>query len=130
MNAVKGFHHVALKASDFDRSVAFYKALGLTERVRWGEGDHRAVMLDMGDGGCIEIFAGGEDRARTDERFLHLAFRVDDVDFAFNTATAAGATVKYEPYEACPDGAVPAIRMRIAFVYGPDGELLEFFKEI
>lgn len=126
MNAVKGFHHIALKASDFDKSREFYKALGLTERVRWDG----AVMLDMGDGGCIEIFAGGEDKERVDERFLHLAFKVDDVELAYNTAINAGATSKSAPYEACPPTAVPPIKMLVAFVYGPDGELLEFFKEI
>lgn len=126
MNAVKGFHHIALKASDFDKSREFYKALGLTERVRWDG----AVMLDMGDGGCIEIFAGGEDKERVDERFLHLAFKVDDVELAYNTAINAGAISKSAPYEACPPTAVPPIKMLVAFVYGPDGELLEFFKEI
>ncbi len=126
MNAVKGFHHIALRASDFEKSVEFYKALGLTERVRWDG----AVMLDMGDGGCIEIFAGGEDRERVDERFLHLAFKVDDVELAYNTAINAGAKSKSAPYEACPPTAVPPIKMLVAFVYGPDGELLEFFKEI
>lgn len=130
MSAVKGFHHVALRAKDFDSSVAFYKTLGLTECVRWGEGDGRAIMLDMGDGGRIEIFARGEDRDRVDERFLHLAFAVDDVDAAYETAVKAGASTKYEPYEASPPDAVPPIRMRVAFVYGPDGELLEFFKEL
>lgn len=126
MSIVKGCHHIALKASDFEKSVEFYKALGLTERVRW-EG---AVMLDMGDGSCIEIFAGGEDKDRIDERFLHLAFKVDDVEFTYNTAIKAGATSKSAPYEACPPDAVPPIKMLVAFVYGPDGELLEFFKEI
>jgi len=128
--AVKGFHHIALKASDFDKTVNFYKSLGLKERVHWGEDDKRAVMLDMGDGGCIEIFAGGENRERVDERFLHLAFRADDVDAAYETAMNSGATSKYAPYEASPPDAVPPIKMKVAFVYGPDGELIEFFKEI
>lgn len=126
MSVVKGCHHIALRASNLEKSVNFYKALGLTERVRW-EG---AVMLDMGDGSCIEIFGGGEDKERIDERFLHLAFKVDDVDLAFKTAIEAGAAEKYAPYEACPPTAVPSIKMLVAFVYGPDGELLEFFKEI
>ena len=126
MNAVKGCHHIALNASDFDKSVNFYKALGLKERVRWDG----AVMLDMGDGTCIEIFARGEDRERVDERFLHLAFMTDDVENAYNTAISAGAVSKSSPYEACPPTAVPPIKMLVAFVYGPDGELLEFFKEI
>ena len=130
MSIVTGFHHIALDASDFDKSVEFYKALGLTECVRWGEGEGRAVMLDMGDGGRIEIFAKGENRDRVDERFLHLAFKTDDVDVIYETAIKAGATTKTAPCDVSPVGAVPAISMRIAFVYGPDGELLEFFKEI
>ena len=130
MTFVKGFHHIALKASNFEKTYEFYKALGLKERVRWGEGDSRAVMMDMGDGGCIEIFAGGEDSERVDQRFLHLAFRTDDVDAAYNAALEAGAVSKSSPYEAAPAGATPCIKMRVAFVYGPDGELLEFFKEL
>ena len=125
-----GYHHIALKASDFDKTVEFYKSLGLKERVTWGKDDARAVMLDMGDGGCIEIFAGGEKRERVDERFLHLAFRVEDVDSAYETAIKSGATSMCEPYEASPPDAVPVIKMRVAFVYGPDGEMLEFFKEL
>ena len=126
---VKGFHHIALDASDLDKSVEFYKALGLTERVRWGEGESRAVMMNMGDGGCIEIFGRGEARERVDERFLHLAFKTDDVDGAYKAALDAGAISMREPCEVAPEGATPVIKMRIAFVYGPDGELLEFFDE-
>ncbi len=129
MTFVKGFHHIALKASDFDKTVEFYKTLGLTERVRWGEGERRAVMMDMGDGGCIEIFAGGEKRDRVDERYLHLAFKVDDVDGAYQAALNAGAISMREPCEVAPEGATPCLKMRIAFVCGPDGELLEFFDE-
>jgi glyoxylase I family protein len=129
MTLVKGFHHIALKASDFEKTCEFYKAIGLKERVRWGEGDGRAVMMDMGDGCCIEIFAGGENRERTDERFLHLAFRTDYVDATYQAAIKAGAVSKVEPCEVAPAGATPCIKMRIAFVFGPDGEILEFFDE-
>lgn len=134
MSAVNGFHHIAIKASNFEKSLNFYKALGLTERVRWGEGDGRAVMLNMGDGGLIELFANGELRAQTadevNEHWLHLALKTDDVDFAYETAINAGATPRTAPMVVAPDGAVPAIRMRIAFVYGPDGEIIEFFNEL
>ncbi len=127
---IKGFHHIALKASDFDKTVEFYKALGLTEKTRWGEGENRAIMLDLGDGGCIEIFGGGEKRARVDERWLHLAIKSDNVDSDYEAALAAGATPAREPCTVSPDGATPPITMRVAFVNGPDGELLEFFDEL
>lgn len=55
------FHHIALKASDFNRSLKFYtEGLGFTVFKTWGEEDSRAAMLDMGDGGYVELFAGGE----------------------------------------------------------------------
>ena len=130
MSNVTGFHHIALNAANFDKSVEFYKSLGLTEYVRWGEDENRAVMLDMGDGGKLEIFAKGEAREKIDERFLHLAFCADDIDGIYEKVIASGAVSKYAPYDVSPENAVPSIKMRVAFVYGPDGELLEFFKEI
>ena len=134
MSAVNGFHHIAIKASDFDKSLKFYKALGLTERVCWGEGDNRAVMLNMGDGGLIELFAGGVPREKTadevNEHWLHLALKSDDIDLAYQTAIDAGAKPRTAPMKVSPDGAVPNIKMHIAFVYGPDGEIIEFFKEM
>ena len=43
-----GFHHIALKANDFEKSVKFYKALGMKEIVGWGKDENSVVMLDMG----------------------------------------------------------------------------------
>lgn len=51
-----GFHHIALKCKDIDKSLAMYRALGMTEAVRWGEGDKLIVMLDVGDGEQLEFF--------------------------------------------------------------------------
>ncbi|HMB95139.1 MAG TPA: hypothetical protein VKK61_03790, partial [Tepidisphaeraceae bacterium] len=56
---ISGFHHAAIKARDFDASVGFYIALGMKEKIRWGDGASRGIMLDSGDGNYIEIFAGG-----------------------------------------------------------------------
>lgn len=87
-------------------------------------------MLDLGDGGCIEIFAGGEKRERVKQHWLHLAIASDNVDLAYETALNAGATPHTPPKTVAPEGAVPSIEMRIAFVLGPDGELIEFFDEM
>lgn len=125
-----GVHHIALKSTDFDKSLAFYKALGLTERVSWGSGDGRAAMLDFGDGNYLELFANGEKGDNTDKRFYHLALRVDDVKNAFEIALKSGATPKNEPMTVSPEGATAPLSMEIAFVFGPDGEVIEFFKEM
>jgi len=120
-----GFHHVALRAYDFDASVKFYtEVLGFQERVRWGEGDGRAAMLDTGDGNYIELFAGGTKEAKPEGAFFHLAFRSSDVDAATELARAAGMTITMEPRDVVLGG-IPA---RIAFFKGPDGEVLELFQ--
>ena len=56
-----GYHHVAIRATDFDGTMRFYtEGFGFRPAVRWGEGDGRAVLLDTGDGNYLEVFAGGK----------------------------------------------------------------------
>ena len=123
-----GFHHVAMKAADFDACVRFYtQALGFTEAVRWGEGDGRAVMLDTGDGNYLEVFAGGKPGAG-EGAIVHFALRTSDAAAALGRARAAGAQVTMEPTDVdIPSRPVKPVR--IAFCKGPDGEVIEFFQE-
>ncbi|QYR21598.1 VOC family protein [Paenibacillus sp. sptzw28] len=120
-----GFHHVAIRVYDFDATVRFYsEVLGFQEKVRWGEGSSRAIMLDTGDGNYLEVFAGGTEGAKPEGAFLHLALRSDDVDGAVELARAAGMEVTVEPKDAVLGG----IPVRIAFFKGPDGEIIELFQ--
>ena len=125
-----GFHHIAIRCRDFDKSLQFYKAIGCVVTTEWGEAPHCSAMVDIGDGGRIELFSDGvEEHVESDTRsgeWLHLALTADDPDAAFATAIAAGATVKYAPYDAVLSSN-PPMPLRIAFVYGPDGEVIEFF---
>ncbi|MBR5527814.1 MAG: VOC family protein [Clostridia bacterium] len=126
-----GFHHIALKANDFEKSVEFYKALGLEFVVSWGEGDKRIAMFDLGDGGRIELFAGGNDTDFPAEgKYMHFAMCCDDVDAAYKTALAAGAVSHKEPSVIPLESSPEKISINIAFVKGPSGELLEFFKQV
>jgi glyoxylase I family protein len=127
-----GFHHVAIRARDWDASVRFYtQALGFVEKIRWGEGDKRAIMLDTGDGNYLEIFAGRKDSlgAGTPEPpILHFAIRTTNTDAAIARARAAGAEVTID----AKDVVIPSIPgptpVRLAFCKGPDGEVIEFFQ--
>ncbi len=121
-----GFHHIALKAVDFEASLKFYEALGMKFYTQWCEGDGRIAMLDLGDGGILELFAGGAEGANTN--YIHFAMKVDDVDAAYATAIAAGAKPKSEPKVVPLNSAPVKLTLNCGFVYGPSGEELEFFR--
>lgn len=129
-----GFHHVAMRVSDFDASLRFYvQALGFSPRISWGQGDGRAVMLDTGDGNYLEIFAGGA--AATEPAaakppagtVLHFALRTGSCDEAVSRARKAGARITVEPKDVDLPS-IPVTKVRIAFCTGPDGEIIEFFQ--
>lgn len=119
-----GLHHIALRVKDFDKSVAFYKALGFEELVCWGEGDERIILLDTGNGNYLELFAGGKENENPGVMW-HLAFKVDDCRKSIEVARGMGAVVTKEPREYTLGGKVP---ITCAFFKGPDGEELEFFQ--
>lgn len=131
-----GYAHMAIAARDFDRSLAFYQALGLKVYTQWGTGEGRIALLDMGDGSLMELFAkpalpadkvaGVEDG----NPFLHFAFSVQNVDEAYRIALEAGATPVQAPAEMPLDSHPLRLTLRVAFVKGPSGEELEFFKTV
>jgi glyoxylase I family protein len=124
-----GFHHVAVKVHDFDAALRFYKdVLGFTEKVAWGEGDKRAVMLDTGDASYLEVFAGGPVEPATGGAVVHFALRADDVDGAIERARAAGMEVTIEPKDVTIPSTPFPLPVRIAFFKGPAGEVIELFK--
>lgn len=135
-NIIKGlgYAHIAIASYDFEKSLAFYKALGMTVYTEWGEGDKHIALLDMGEGALVELFskpalnseksAGLEDGAQ----FMHFAFSAEDVDAAYETALNAGATPLIAPKDAPLASHPVPLTLRVAFVKGPCGEELEFFK--
>ena len=125
-----GFHHIGLKAADFNLSRAFYAALGMKEVLSWGEGERAITMFEIGDGGKIEIFANGGDDYSSNGKWIHFALCVDDVDAAYAAALAAGATVMTPPKTVELQSRPRLATIRVAFVYGPDGEQIELFKEL
>ncbi len=125
-----GFHHIALKCKDIEKSLAMYKALGMKEIVRWGEGTGLIIMLDIGDGGRIELFADGSDAYSENGKWQHFAMVADDVDAAYETALAAGFAPLTPPKTVPLDASPENIAIHIAFVLGPDNEQVEFFKQV
>lgn len=126
-----GFHHIALKVKDFERSLDFYKnGLGLRPVVAWGEGDKRIQMLDLGDGGILELFAGGSELPAESAKWIHFAMHADDVEAAYATAVAAGGEPLTPPKTVPLDSTPYKMTIQVAFVKGFDGEELEFFRVV
>lgn len=125
-----GFHHIALRARDFDRSLAFYvDGLGFTLAHRWGEGPGRIALLDLGDGNYLELFAAKPGQLPDDPPpawpFFHLALRSINVDADIERVRALGCPITVEPKSV--DVGDPPKTIRVGFFLGPDGETLEFF---
>jgi len=122
------FHHLALRASDYDKTVAMYQALGMRELYAWGEGDARICMLGIDGGGGIEVFAGAADRYPAEGRFQHFALSVRDIDATYAAALAAGFAPRQAPREDVLRTRPVGTPVRVAFVRGPDNESLEFLQ--
>ena len=132
---------MAIRAIDFDDTVRFYTE-GLGFKVHFpfsvpGRID-QAAFLDAGDGRFVEVFGDGSmvqsegrrrrpDEERTEGALLHFCLRVADTPAAYAKALAAGATSRVEPVtrQLSQD---PLVEVSIAFVTGPNGEVIEFMQ--
>lgn len=119
-----GFHHVALRAKDFEAAIEFYKAMGCKEVCRFGSAENPICMLSVGGDNIIEIFAGGSGEAESSPRFEHVAFNSQNVEEDYVYALANGAEPKQEPKDVSLNGHPT----KVAFVIGPSGETIELFQ--
>lgn len=127
-----GFHHVAIRARDFDKSCQFYtEIMGFREKIAWGEAPERAVMLDVGDGNYLEIFERPDQPGPVEEpqpAILHMAFRARDTSTALENARSAGVRVTVETKEVLIPSHPHPTPVTLAFFEGPDGEIIELFQ--
>ena len=123
-----GFHHIALKCKDFEKSIAFYRAIGLTEYARWRANPEREIILmTLPDGkGKIELFSDGGDMFPEEGKYVHFALASTDVEGDYERALAAGATSHIAPKTVELDSHPARVTLHLAFVKGPDGEQIEF----
>ncbi|HEY5753483.1 MAG TPA: VOC family protein [Chthoniobacterales bacterium] len=130
MSTITGFHHIALRAADYEGACSFYSdILGFKKKISWGEGDRRGVMLDTGDGNYVEIFAGGSPAPQPDGAILHVAFRTDDTAALLERVRAAGYEVTEETRVVdIPSAEIGVVPVKIAFFKGPTGEIIELFE--
>lgn len=119
------FHHVAITVKDFDRSTAFYEALGFEPHMSWDapDGSRRLRQLKSGPA-IVELFAypDSPQTPPADARVIglkHIAFSTTDLDEALTGLLAAGLIGDL------PEIVVTDFGTRLCFVTDPDGVSIE-----
>lgn len=125
-----GCHHIAVQTRDWDASLHFYtEVMGMQKVVEFIGGGRRIVILDIGDGSHMELFAPipaaePADDAHKDHIVTHFALTTTDIEAALERVRAAGMEIIHELRTANLGG----MNVTIAFFVGPSGEIIEFFQ--
>jgi lactoylglutathione lyase len=117
------FLHSMLRVSDPEKTVDFFKLLGLEERRRMDVPEGKYTLIFMGvpgdDGGEVELTHNWDENGYSGGRnFGHLAFRVDDIYATCQHLMDNGVTINRPPR----DG-------HMAFVRSPDGISIELLQK-
>lgn len=138
--AIVGHHHNALCVSNLKESLRFYEALGFHESSARGkspgEHDRKTMLVHPSDPGtCMELYeCGGENHTLAEDHkemagsWWQFCFEMqapEDVDRIYEYALSIGGKPRIAPVDVKMYG--PRKQMcREAFVFGPDGEIIEF----
>ncbi|WP_367871136.1 VOC family protein [Luteolibacter sp. Populi] len=126
---IRGIHHVAIIASDYPLSKAFYTEVlgfGIIEETYREVRDWYKLDLALPDGTQIELFSfpGAPPRPSYPEAIglRHLAFATPDLDAAVGWLERCGVLVE-------PVRVDEITGKRFTFFADPDGLPLEFYEE-
>ena len=121
-----GIHHLGLYTKDAEKSLEFYTQLGakVVHSFPMSDKDATIYLVDLGNNAVVEIIPRGNGEEEKDAHWAHLAIRTDDARAAYDLAIKAGAKTRIEP----KDVNLGTMAATIAFVLGPDNEVLEFFQ--
>ena len=124
MLTLKSVNHIAIIASDYARSLAFYtQVLGMDVLDEEFRTERNSMMARLALGGqyLVELFTfpGSPSRLTHPEAcgLRHLAFEVEDVEQCMAELDAMG--VAHEPLRIAPNGE------RVCFFHDPDGLPIE-----
>ena len=117
--------HTMVRVKDLDKSMAFFRLLGLEETKRMENEEGRFTLVFMAPPGQedtpVELTYNwdGDDALPSDSRhFGHLAYRTDDIYALCQKLMDAGVTINRPPR----DG-------HMAFVKSPDGISVELLQD-
>lgn len=122
-----GFHHAGLMVKDVQKSLDFYTGgLGgkMVHSFPMSGTDKTIYLVDLGGNAVVELIPRGNGEEEANAHWAHAAIRTDDARAAYDRALKAGAKSRNEPN----DAELGTMSVCTAFVYGPDGEVIEFFQ--
>jgi lactoylglutathione lyase len=116
--------HTAFAVHDIERSLAFYRLLGLDEafRLQRPDGSLMLVYLHLGGDRFLELFPNGpEPAADRVHSFRHICLLTDDLSALIEHLRGNGVTIDIEVKEGLD-------RNLQAWVKDPDGNSIEFMQ--
>lgn len=115
--------HTALRVHDLERSLAFYRALGLEEsfRLHHEDGSLMLVYLHVGGDRFLELFPGGPETPVSGGSFMHICLRSDDLHADVAALEAKGIAIDRGP-------SMGLDRNWQAWVTDPDGNAIELMQ--
>ena len=98
---ITGIGHIAIRISDLDAALNFYRdGLGFEEAFRLErDGQVWLVYLQVAPGQFVELFPGGEPAARAGREvgYMHLCLAVDDIQATVAEFSARGVAFDGDP---------------------------------
>lgn len=141
-----GFHHLSIKAQDFDGTITFYGKLGFKIVHEWSLPEFNlercAMLFNASIGYYLEICdknaaipTQGRRRQEGDEyvenALLHLCFTVADAEDARIQAIAHGAQdLSGSVFQLTLRQDTKEVTVRNSLVYSPNGEVIEFLEQV
>ena len=125
---IKGIHHIAIIAGDYERSKHFYtEVLGFTIIKETFRKERNSYKLDLAINGIysIELFSFPNNRERASfpesKGLRHLAFSVDSIAVAVSELMAHGVEVQSIRTDEITN-------KQFCFFYDPNGQPLELYE--
>ena len=119
--------HVGMVVKDFEKAIAFYQTVvgfELKGKITHTNGIFQLAFLGFGnsDETELEIIHGYNDNLPVEGKVHHFAIHVDNLEEEFERVDQLGAQFVDKEIVTLPND------YRYFFIYGPEGEWVEFFQ--
>lgn len=125
--AKKRIDHVGMVVKDFEKAIEFYQTIvgfELKGKITHTNGIFQLAFLGFGnsDETELEIIHGYNDNLPSEGKVHHFAVNVDNLEEEYERVSKLGAQFVDPEIVTLPNG------YRYFFIFGPEGEWVEFFQ--